>query len=1208
MKLFKRTISMLLALVLIVGMMPGAAITASATETDEIDEIPEFYEPEETPPPAEPEPDEVPAPEDPEPVETPEPNEALEVPDTPEAPEPSEVPETTVGTEPTEAETEHEEDTADETAEEMFTGFMFLDDIITYNYRIYYYANYAGCSEYSTIEIDDAEAEIVELNVSGCPFSRDGYTFLGWSTSSGGGVSYGPGSTVTLTAENNILNLYAVWQEIPKTTYDYVVTYHSNYAGGPDSVSDSENQLGSENAAVLMTADGCPFSRPNATFLGWATSPSGDVSYNPGSTLTLTKAAPSLDLYAVWDVQEIEAPTYDYSVTYHANFAGASPASASDNENVTGTEATSFEMTADSCPFSRPGYTFQGWAASAGGSVAYSVGSVISLTRDNTSAELYAVWQEIPQNTEYEVWFMDGSRVHGYAKVKADKSAPFPADPDVNDGNHEAGTYFVGWFTDDGVQYTTATPITGNTTLHARYELMQYTVSFNGNGGVLDAATSGDRIISHGTSIGTLPAAPTFEGHTFTGWIDSNGAAVTSETSVTSNMTVFASWKETPKPTYDYSITYHANFEGANPAIAADNENVTGTGSTYADFYVDECHFSREGHKFLGWATSATGGVVYEVNAIVTLPAQMPTLDLYAVWEEIVTENPTYDFSIIYKANFADANPAVKADSENLTDTEETSVEFTVDSNSFANSGYTFKGWSTKATGAVEYVAGDTVTLTAEKPILTLYAVWEAIPTYSYSITYHANFEGANPSVKADYENVSDIEFTSIEMHTDGCPFVREGYAFQGWATKTNGEVEYAANAVVTLTKDAPEVDLYAVWEEAEKPTYDYSLIYNANYPGADPAEMADAENVTGSEATSLKVCVDSCSFVREGYTFQGWALSAVGKVVYAPNAGIFLTSENPALTLYAVWEQNTIKPTYSYGITYHVSFENAESVSWEDSENVTDTEASSMEFTIDGCAYTQEGYTFQGWTTKAKSNEVIQAGSTITLTPDSPTLELAAVWEKDEVEPGNDYKITYHANYADAFPAFVEDSENISGTESTSADFTIDGCAFTRKGYSFQGWATKPNGKVKHQEGDTVTLTDKEPTMDLYAVWAPNTYTITFNANGGRCRIKSTEVTFGSHIGRLPTPTKHGFTFAGWYTPEGRKITNRSIYSIAGDITLKAKWTEKTDTHKHSWTDNPKTGDDSHIVLLSCITGISLISMAGLGFYFLSEKKKAIK
>ena len=72
-----------------------------------------------------------------------------------------------------------------------------------------------------------------------------------------------------------------------------------------------------------------------------------------------------------------------------------------------------------------------------------------------------------------------------------------------------------------------------------------------------------------------------------------------------------------------------------------------------------------------------------------------------------------------------------------------------------------------------------------------------------------------------------------------------------------------------------------------------------------------------------------------------------------------------------------------------------------------------------------------------------------------------------------------------------------------------------------------------------------------------PKTCTVTFNPNGGSVGQTSKTVTIGSTYGNLPTPTRTGYTFAGWYTAVsgGTQVTSSTIVTATGNHTLYAHW-----------------------------------------------------
>lgn len=73
-------------------------------------------------------------------------------------------------------------------------------------------------------------------------------------------------------------------------------------------------------------------------------------------------------------------------------------------------------------------------------------------------------------------------------------------------------------------------------------------------------------------------------------------------------------------------------------------------------------------------------------------------------------------------------------------------------------------------------------------------------------------------------------------------------------------------------------------------------------------------------------------------------------------------------------------------------------------------------------------------------------------------------------------------------------------------------------------------------------------------------TYPVTFNANGGTVSTKSKNVTIGKTYGTLPTPTRTGYDFDGWYTQktDGTKVYNTTSVGTNPPTTLYAHWIAK--------------------------------------------------
>ena len=112
----------------------------------------------------------------------------------------------------------------------------------------------------------------------------------------------------------------------------------------------------------------------------------------------------------------------------------------------------------------------------------------------------------------------------------------------------------------------------------------------------------------------------------------------------------------------------------------------------------------------------------------------------------------------------------------------------------------------------------------------------------------------------------------------------------------------------------------------------------------------------------------------------------------------------------------------------------------------------------------------------------------------------------------------------------------------------TKDGKTFTSKTYSFvAGGGNK--------------------TFLNYGSVANTSVKVTFNANGGSCSTANKTVTKGSTYGTLPTPTRSGYTFNGWYTSAsgGTKVTSSTTVSASSDHTLYAQWSYKQSAKLHS-------------------------------------------
>jgi len=184
-------------------------------------------------------------------------------------------------------------------------------------------------------------------------------------------------------------------------------------------------------------------------------------------------------------------------------------------------------------------------------------------------------------------------------------------------------------------------------------------------------------------------------------------------------------------------------------------------------------------------------------------------------------------------------------------------------------------------------------------------------------------------------------------------------------------------------------------------------------------------------------------------------------------------------------------------------------------------------------------GYTFAGWYTAASGGNKISADSDVTITSNQT---LYAHWN------ANVYTVTFNGNNG------TMGSTTTKNVSYGSTYGNLSGIRATRTGYTFTGWYTAASGGTKVTSTTKVTQA-KDHT--LYAHWKLGTYTVTLNAAGGQLTKSSILVTYTQKYGTIPTPTKLGYTFLGWYTAAsgGTRVTRDTRVTQTKNHTLYAHW-----------------------------------------------------
>ena len=485
---------------------------------------------------------------------------------------------------------------------------------------------------------------------------------LYWSDENGN--CYKPGDTVP--ADVSMLSI----------TGDYEVIYLPGTYGTGSAVTDMKPHNN------ILTLRGALFTRVGYTQVGWSTVDGGEKVYDFKDIYTKNEA---LTLYPVWN-------TNKYTIAFDTN--GGS-------EIAPITQDYGTEIIAPDNP-TRKGYTFKGWDKE------------IPETMPADNITVKAQW-EINQ---YTITF-DTNGGSEIAPITQDYGTEITAP----DNPTRKGYTFKGW--DKEIPETMPAE---NITVKAQWEINQYTITFDTNGGSEIPPITQD----YGTEI-TAPADPTRKGYTFKGWDKE-----IPETMPADNITVKAQWEIN-----QYTITFDTNGGSEIAPITQDY----GTEITAPD------NPTRKGYTFKGW----------DKEIPETMPAENITVK--AQWE-------INQYTITFDTN---------GGSEIAPITQDYGTEITAPDNP-TRKGYTFKGWDKEIPE----------TMPAEN--MTVKAQWEI---NQYTISFDTNGGSEIAPITQDY----GTEITAPDKPT------RKGYTFKGWDKE------------IPETMPAENITITARWKDTEKPT-----------------------------------------------------------------------------------------------------------------------------------------------------------------------------------------------------------------------------------------------------------------------------------------------------------------------------------------------------------------------------------------------------
>ena len=292
-------------------------------------------------------------------------------------------------------------------------------------------------------------------------------------------------------------------------------------------------------------------------------------------------------------------------------------------------------------------------------------------------------------------------------------------------------------------------------------------------------------------------------------------------------------------------------------------------------------------------------------------------------------------------------------------------------------------------------------------------------------------------------------------------------------------------------------------------------------------------ENGAGSQAAGAKAHGDSLKlpgavFTREGYKQTGWATTEGGEQAFALGGSY---TANAAIDLYPVWTLNTYTVTYSPGANGTGS-------------QATHSKEHDVALTLSGATFTRAGYTQTSWATTDGGTKAFELGGSYTA---NAAIDLYPVWTP------HTYVVTYS-------PGANGTGSQATDSKTHGVDLTLSGAVFTREGYTQTGWATTDGGAQAYALGGSYTA---NTAIDLYPVWTPDTYVVTYhpgdNGTGSQATDSKTHdvaLTLGGAMF-----TREGYTQTGWATTDGgtQAYTVGGSYTANTAIDLYPVWTLNT-------------------------------------------------
>lgn len=612
------------------------------------------------------------------------------------------------------------------------------------------------------------------------------------------------------------------------------------------------------------------------------------------------------------------------------------------------------------------------------------------------------------------------------------------------------------------------------------------------------------------------------------------------------------------------NTTYYVQFFVVN--AGTNRAGTLKSFKTFASSYTITGTAGANGSISPSGATATNYGLTptYTITPNANFHIASVTVDGVAV---VTTGTPaTYTFTAINAAHTIDVTFAADIykvifnfESANTGSPSFSSLDYTYGTAAFAlpttgsliRDNYTFIGWNTANAQTATNVTSP-YTPTGD---VTLYSAWT--PNYAVSFDKGAGESGTLSSVTGSGTTITLPAFSTGDM-------VKNGYHFNNWLSD-DGTTTYSNSATISISGVFNHT-LTAQWTADT-----YVVTYDPNTGTVSPTSIS---YTVGNVGLTLPTPT------KTGYSFNGWYTPSGSKVTspYIPTA---------AITLSAQWVLKSYTITYKAGAGA-TGNDIIQPLAHFGSVTIYDNLSNTTN-------YSYSGKYFNGW--KDASSNTVLVGSAYATYAD---IVLTAQWANVQK-----FKVIYNPNATDIVGTVPEDTNEYAPGDSARVVITPN---MTRPGYTFIGWNTNKYGtgtairppgsnlmagplpvaanslNKASQNSKTQTTLFKslktsptgtidvprsknvDPTLPvngnvvLYAMWGPLSYTVTYAANSGTVSPTSTTFVSGSSPINLPTPTREGYTFDGWYSPVPALVGIAGAeYTPTADITLTAHWKANT-------------------------------------------------